>query len=193
MTVFGAKGIRALMIEAALPDLNNEANKLLGKMTDGLMTLEVSAQKENKDGSVAEALNIKIYQNGMDRDYASYSGGERFRIDLALRIAMSRLMTNRIGAPMQTLIIDEGFGTQDENGIDKVIYAINSIKDDFRLIMVIIKERLARPSASVRAPRRPSASAIHTSEATASAKSLPPRTPTRAFISFSLPPTIPIC
>jgi exonuclease SbcC len=46
-------------------------------------------------------------------------------------------MTNRIGAPMQTLIIDEGFGTQDENGIDKVIYAINSIKDDFRLIMVI--------------------------------------------------------
>ena len=73
----------------------------------------------------------------MDRDYASYSGGERFRIDLALRIAMSRLMTNRIGAPMQTLIIDEGFGTQDENGIDKVIYAINSIKDDFRLIMVI--------------------------------------------------------
>ncbi|MBR6331523.1 MAG: SMC family ATPase [Dehalococcoidales bacterium] len=137
VTVFGAKGIRALMIEAALPDLNNEANKLLGKMTDGLMTLEVSAQTENKDGSVAEALNIKIYQNGMDRDYASYSGGERFRIDLALRIAMSRLMTNRIGAPMQTLIIDEGFGTQDENGIDKVIYAINSIKDDFRLIMVI--------------------------------------------------------
>ena len=135
--VFGAKGIRALMIEAALPDLNNEANKLLGKMTDGLMTLEVSAQKENKDKSIAEALNIKIYQNGMDRDYASYSGGERFRIDLALRIAMSRLMTNRIGAPMQTLIIDEGFGTQDENGIDKVIYAINSIKNDFKLIMVI--------------------------------------------------------
>ena len=38
---------------------------------------------------------------------------------------------------MQTLIIDEGFGTQDEEGIEKVISAINSIRNEFNLIMVI--------------------------------------------------------
>ncbi|MBT9142336.1 MAG: Nuclease SbcCD subunit C [Dehalococcoidia bacterium] len=63
--------------------------------------------------------------------------GESFRINLALRIALSRLLARRAGAPLPTLIIDEGFGTQDAAGRGKLVEAINSIQDDFERIIVI--------------------------------------------------------
>jgi exonuclease SbcC len=66
-----------------------------------------------------------------------YSGGEAFRIDFAIRIALSRLLAGRAGAPLPTLIIDEGFGTQDSSGIERLKEAINSIQDDFEKILVI--------------------------------------------------------
>jgi exonuclease SbcC len=136
VTIFGDKGIKALIIDSSLPELNREANNILSKMTNNEMSINFASQRQTTKGT-SEEITITIWQNGMDRDYTTYSGGERFRIDLACRIAMSRLLTNRVGAPMQTLIIDEGFGTQDEEGIEKVISAINSIRNEFNLIMVI--------------------------------------------------------
>jgi exonuclease SbcC len=66
-----------------------------------------------------------------------FSGGEAFRINFAIRIALSKLLARRAGAPLPTLIIDEGFGTQDSYGIDKLKEAIHSIRDDFDKILVI--------------------------------------------------------
>jgi exonuclease SbcC len=66
-----------------------------------------------------------------------YSGGEAFRIDFALRIALSKLLARRAGAPLPTLIIDEGFGSQDAGGRERLVEAINSIQDDFEKILVI--------------------------------------------------------
>ncbi len=66
-----------------------------------------------------------------------FSGGEAFRIDFAIRIALSKILAKRAGAPLPTLIIDEGFGTQDNTGIEKLKEAINSIQDDFNKILVI--------------------------------------------------------
>jgi len=56
---------------------------------------------------------------------------------LAIRIALSRLLARRAGAPLPTLIIDEGFGTQDAVGIEKLKEAITAIQDDFEKILVI--------------------------------------------------------
>jgi exonuclease SbcC len=66
-----------------------------------------------------------------------YSGGEAFRINFAIRIALSKLLARRAGAPLPTLVIDEGFGTQDAAGIEKVKEAISAIQDDFEKILVI--------------------------------------------------------
>jgi len=49
----------------------------------------------------------------------------------------SAAVKQRAGAPLPTLIIDEGFGTQDNTGIEKIKEAINSIQDDFDKIIVI--------------------------------------------------------
>ncbi len=66
-----------------------------------------------------------------------FSGGEAFRINFASRIALTKLLARRAGAPLPTLIIDEGFGTQDSTGLEKLKEAITSIQDDFDKILVI--------------------------------------------------------
>jgi exonuclease SbcC len=134
---FGKKGAQALIIEKALPEIEDEANRLLGRMTDNRMSLKIESQRDTKKGDTIETLDIKIADDLGTRDYEMFSGGESFRVDFALRIALSRLLARRAGAPLPTLIIDEGFGTQDSTGREKLVEAINSIQDDFEKILVI--------------------------------------------------------
>jgi exonuclease SbcC len=135
--IFGKKGIQAMLIETALPEIEAEANRLLSRMTDGRMSLTFETQQATKKGDISETLDIKIADELGTRDYEMFSGGEAFRIDFSVRIALSRLLARRAGAPLPTLIIDEGFGTQDADGIEKLKEAINSVQDDFQKILVI--------------------------------------------------------
>ena len=134
---FGKKGIQALLIERALPEIEIEANKLLGRMTDNRMHAKIETQRQTKKGDVVETLDINISDELGTRDYEMFSGGEAFRINFAIRIALSKLLARRAGAPLPTLLIDEGFGTQDSVGIENLKEAINSIHDDFDKLLVI--------------------------------------------------------
>ena len=58
-------------------------------------------------------------------------------IRLALRIALSQILAERSGTQIRTLVIDEGFGTQDAEGLQRLIGAIRAIQDDFETILVI--------------------------------------------------------
>ena len=135
---FGKGGIQALIIEQAIPELENEADEILGRITDYRMSLKLETQRESKSGGdPRETLDIKISDELGTRSYETYSGGEAFRINFALRISLSKLLAHRSGAPLPTLFIDEGFGTQDADGLDKLIDAIKAIQDDFQKIIVI--------------------------------------------------------
>ncbi len=134
---FGKTGLQALVIENVIPELEDEANDLLGRMTDGRMTVQFETQRDTKAGHALETLDIRIADEHGSRNYEMYSGGEAFRINFAIRIALSKLLARRAGAQLQTLIIDEGFGTQDADGRQKLVEAINSIRDDFARIIVI--------------------------------------------------------
>jgi exonuclease SbcC len=134
---FGKKGIQALIIEMALPEIEAETNRLLGRMTDNRLHVKMETQRQTKKGETVETLDINIADELGTRNYEMFSGGEAFRIDFAVRIALSKLLARRAGAPLPTLIIDEGFGTQDSTGIEKLKEAINSIQNDFEKILVI--------------------------------------------------------
>jgi exonuclease SbcC len=58
-------------------------------------------------------------------------------VNFAIRVALSQLLARRAGAQLRALFIDEGFGTQDEAGRERLIEAITSIQDDFDLVLVI--------------------------------------------------------
>ena len=134
---FGKRGAQAMLIETALPEIEIEANKLLARMTDNRMHLKIETQRQTRKGDLLETLDINISDELGMRNYEMFSGGEAFRINFAIRIALSKLLARRAGAPLRTLIVDEGFGTQDSSGIEKIKEAINSIQDDFDKILVI--------------------------------------------------------
>ena len=140
---FGKGGVQALLIEAAIPRLAEEANRVLHRMTDGRMTLKFETQRERRvtsgrDGAEPiETLDLLVADELGTRSYQMFSGGESFRVDFALRIGLSKMLAWRAGAPLPTLFIDEGFGTQDAEGRDRILEVIRSIEPDFQRILVI--------------------------------------------------------
>lgn len=135
---FGKNGIPAMIIEAATPELETAANELLGRMTDGRMHLTFNTQRAKASGSgTIETLDIDIADELGTRPYEMYSGGEAFRVNFAIRVALSKMLARRAGAHLRTLFIDEGFGTQDDDGRNKLVEAITAIQSEFDLIMVI--------------------------------------------------------
>ncbi|PSQ78136.1 MAG: SMC family ATPase [Bacteroidetes bacterium QH_6_63_17] len=143
---FGKHGIPSLIIEETLPDIEERANRILDRLTDGRMHVRLDTLKEKKSGGTKETLEIIITdEHGVPRPYETYSGGESFRVNFALRVALAQLLADRSGVRVRTLVIDEGFGTQDEAGIERLVEAIQAIRDDFAKILVITHlERLKR-------------------------------------------------
>lgn len=137
IAAFGKNGVPAMIIESAIPELEVTANDLLNRMSAGRMHLRLTTQTANQDGTLRETLDIEIADELGTRSYEMYSGGEAFRINFALRIALSKMLARRAGAHLQTLFIDEGFGTQDEDGRAKLVEAINTVQHEFDMILVI--------------------------------------------------------
>lgn len=130
-------GIQALLIEEAIPEIEQEANHLLSKLTDNQAQLFIESLRDLKKGGTKETLDINISDAAGVRPYELFSGGEAFRIDFALRIAISKLLARRANTSLQTLIIDEGFGSQDDDGLAHIMDALHKIQDDFAKIIVV--------------------------------------------------------
>jgi len=135
--IYGKGGIQAAIIENAIPELAYKTNEILSKITDGRLNVEFLTQRDKKSGGTIETLDIKISDEFGTRKYETYSGGEEFRINFAIRIALSKVLAHRAGASLRMLILDEGFGALDEQGREKLVEAINSIRDEFDNILVI--------------------------------------------------------
>ena len=134
---FGRNGVQALIIDSALPEIEAVANDLLARMTNNRMHVSLETQRQALKGTTIETLDIKIADEWGTRNYEMFSGGEAFRINLSLRIALSKLLARRAGAPLPTLVIDEGFGTQDAAGRERLLEAINAIQHDFQCLLLV--------------------------------------------------------
>ena len=142
---FSRNGIQALIIENVLPSLEFEANKLLSYLTENKLSINLQIRKgrrlKNTEDFSQEIDIIIADENGAVREYETYSGGESFRIDFAIRIALSRLVSLRSGVRSPILFIDEGFGSQDQIGQDRLREAIQKVSNSenykFKKIIVI--------------------------------------------------------
>jgi DNA repair protein SbcC/Rad50 len=134
---FGKKGIQAVIIENAIPEIETESNRILSRLTENKMHVGLITQNKNKSGSITETLELVIADEVGTRNYELFSGGEAFKVNFAVRVALSRLLARRSGARLETLIIDEGFGSQDEVSRERLVKAIRSVQTDFARILVI--------------------------------------------------------
>jgi exonuclease SbcC len=163
---FGKDGVPALLIEQALPEIESHANDILDRLSSGGMSVKFETQREFKDkkrDDRKETLDILIRDGAGEREYELFSGGEAFRVNFAIRLALSRVLARRSGARLQTLVIDEGFGSQDADGRQRLIEAINLVRGDFAKILVIthLEELKDAFSARVEVTKTPSGSQVN--------------------------------
>jgi exonuclease SbcC len=137
---FSKDGVPALLIEQALPEIETQANEILDRLSNGAMSVRFATQRQYKDKNRddrRETLDIIISDGAGEREYEMFSGGEAFRVNFAIRLALSRVLAQRAGARLQTLVIDEGFGSQDAEGRQRLIEAINLVRPEFAKILII--------------------------------------------------------
>ncbi len=132
------KEIPVLIMENALPDVEDLGNELLGRLTGGRISVRFETQKEAKTtGTVSDTLDIIVSDELGERPYEGWSGAERFDVDLSIRLAISKFLAKRAGAKIETLIIDEGASCLDAQGREHFTQAINEIAKEFKLVLCI--------------------------------------------------------
>jgi len=115
------------------------ANKRLVRMTSGEFILQ--CRDVEKLGSQGQAgLNLDVYHMATDtvRDVKTLSGGESFMAALSMALGLSDIVQNTAGAiHLDTMFIDEGFGSLDDVSRDQAIRVLNDLADKDRLIGII--------------------------------------------------------
>lgn len=134
----GRKGVPALIIENAVPEIERLANDMLSRMAGGRLAVQLDTQIEGKTtGTVQEVLRVTVLEEGAERPYQTYSGAERFMVDLALRVALSKFLAHRAGAEIRLFVLDEGLGACDQTNRQAVMDAIGAVAQEFAKVLVI--------------------------------------------------------
>lgn len=113
------------------------ANTRLVIMTDGQYEL-VRSGSESKKGQTGLDLDVIDHYNGSERSVKSLSGGESFMASLALALGLSdEVQSSAGGIKLDTMFIDEGFGSLDEDSLEQAIKALNGLADSDHLVGII--------------------------------------------------------
>lgn len=134
---FGKDGIPNLIYAGVVSELNDHINDILNNLSDGSFSVQLVTTKPTQKGTLSETLEVMIDAPDGSRPYASFSGGEKFRIDISIRLGLSRLLANRNGARMDFLAIDEGWGALDPQGIASMMSELNKLRSEFSLILTV--------------------------------------------------------
>jgi exonuclease SbcC len=131
-------GVPALIVENVVPEIERLSNGMLGKMAGGRLAVRLDTQVEGKStGTMQEVLRITVLDGGTERPYQTYSGAERFMVDLALRVALSKFLAHRAGAEIKLFVLDEGLGSCDATNRQAVMDAIQAVAEEFGKVIVI--------------------------------------------------------
>lgn len=132
---FRPAGIPAMILAGVVEELNDDANDILMDL-GGQFGVNVTTQREKATGGVDEKVMIYVTTPEGEIDYTTLSGSERFRCALALRIALARCIARRTGTPIETIIMDEGWGALDDEYRKAVQDVLTELSTDFSVYTV---------------------------------------------------------
>ena len=114
-----------------------QANKRLSKITNGRYHL---VRRNDVKGGGVQGLDLDVFdlETGKDRPASSLSGGEKFVSALSMALGLSDIIeTNHALIQVESIFIDEGFGSLDENYLDMAMKALESLKEDNKTVAII--------------------------------------------------------
>ena len=114
-----------------------QANKRLNKITNGRYRL---VRRSSIKGGGQQGLDLDVYdiETGKNREASSLSGGEKFVSALSMALGLSDIIeTNHALIQVESIFIDEGFGSLDENYLDMAMKALETLKEDNKTIAII--------------------------------------------------------
>ncbi|WP_433750059.1 AAA family ATPase [Falsibacillus pallidus] len=136
------------VLASFLDEILKIANGRLSKMTSG--RYQLLRKTDRSKGNVQSGLELLIFDQytGQERHVKTLSGGESFKASLALALGLADVVQQHAGGvSLETMFIDEGFGTLDPESLDNAIDALMDIQNSGRLVGVIshvpeLKERI---------------------------------------------------
>lgn len=114
------------------------ANTRLLEMTAGRYRLKRREEPSTGRGKMGLDLNVVDYHNGTERDVKTLSGGESFDASLALALGLSDEVQSRAaGIQLDTMFVDEGFGSLDEETLERAMKTLLELSESDRLVGII--------------------------------------------------------
>lgn len=130
--------LSAYVVAYRLTQVVAAANERLARMSDQRYSLEHSLARGAGDRRGGLALAVRDDWSGETRDPATLSGGETFVVSLALALGLADVITQEAGgADLDTLFVDEGFGSLDADTLDDVMDTLDTLRDGGRVVGVV--------------------------------------------------------
>ncbi|MEU6234001.1 SbcC/MukB-like Walker B domain-containing protein, partial [Kitasatospora sp. NPDC047058] len=130
--------LESYVLAARLEQVADAASNRLVRMSGGRYTLVHSDGRSTGNKRSGLALRVVDAWTGTERDTATLSGGESFFASLALALGLADVVTDEAGGmPLDTLFIDEGFGTLDEQTLEEVMDVLDGLRERDRAVGIV--------------------------------------------------------
>ncbi|UVJ38198.1 SMC family ATPase [Arthrobacter sp. CJ23] len=141
--------LNSYVLAARLEQVAFAASERLVAMSDGRYTLRHSDAKAARGAKSGLGLEVVDEWTGQRRDTSTLSGGESFMASLSLALGLADVVQQEAGGvDIETLFVDEGFGSLDEQALEQVMDALESLRDGGRVVGLVshvseMKQRIA--------------------------------------------------
>jgi exonuclease SbcC len=130
--------LSAYVLATRLDQVVEAANERLGHMRDQRYLLQRTGRATRKGSQAGLGLEVVDQWTGDVRDPATLSGGETFVVSLALALGLADVVTHEAGGTeIETLFVDEGFGTLDADTLDDVMDRLDELRAGGRAVGVV--------------------------------------------------------
>ncbi|MBC9714861.1 SMC family ATPase [Streptomyces sp. TRM66268-LWL] len=130
--------LESYVLAARLEQVAAAATMRLQRMSAGRYTLVHSDDRAGRGARSGLGLHVIDAWTGRERDTATLSGGETFFASLALALGLADVVTDEAGGVrLDTLFIDEGFGSLDDQTLDEVLDVLDSLRERDRSVGIV--------------------------------------------------------
>jgi DNA repair exonuclease SbcCD ATPase subunit len=142
LKAFGPKGLKSYILDSRLQALTDAVNEWVHILTGGTIWIRFESQKKTRGKKVVNSPDIRVFRWNPDgtiteRNFCSWSGGEKQRISFAIDFGLSRLIANRSKKKYDVLILDEVFRHLDRSGKEAVVEMLQGLSREKSSVLVV--------------------------------------------------------